>query len=430
MWVVSLPTLILGIFTWVFVRYWASFVTNRQLMSDFFKFFIIAHIFLFGFTIWLAIVVFYTFRGIKNWGENVTIASIRPFYVGTVIFLIPDLLASLFFLFTIGNIIREVDNNGDISEPNVNPEDVMDLSDLTLTQSCVFVCAMPCILCIQFADLISALRKAFNRHYFEIFPPKKKSKRSLFRRIYKTLHRLIRGKKTHVLPSDKKGQPASSTLELKGLQAQAPELDREAMERAERERQEQARESRRLEEARQAAEAEDRKRRAEAEAMEAAKEENERLRRELEQQQLKEEQARRGEQEQLTIALTLSAQQFKTLWATLPTCGSFQCKLKTLPALTVLSSHLKSQGFHVVFATNNSSSSGGNGSEGPGLEIGLSNIRFLGSEPWFMARFIATQNTFSAVMKAENNDQVTSYVKKFSLAKVLKIDSSGGGSGK
>ena len=71
-----------------------------------------------------------------------------------------------------------------------------------------------------------------------------------------------------MIPADKKGQLASSALELKGLQSQAsPEQDRESVERAERERQEQLRENRRLEEARLAAEAEERKRRAEAEVM-------------------------------------------------------------------------------------------------------------------------------------------------------------------
>lgn len=57
------------------------------------------------------------------------------------------------------------------------------------------------------------------------------------------------------------------------------------------------------------------------------------------------------------------------------------------------------------------------------IEVGISNIRFLGTEPWFMARFVSSQSTFSAVMKAEDSNQVTSYVKKFALAKVLKIDS-------
>jgi hypothetical protein len=42
-----------------------------------------------------------------------------------------------------------------------------------------------------------------------------------------------------------------------------------------------------------------------------------------------------------------------------------------------------------------------------------------------MARFVSSQSTFSAVMKAEDSNQVTSYVKKFALAKVLKIDSGG-----
>jgi hypothetical protein len=39
-----------------------------------------------------------------------------------------------------------------------------------------------------------------------------------------------------------------------------------------------------------------------------------------------------------------------------------------------------------------------------------------------MARFLATPNSFSAVMKSESPEVVAGHVKKFALAKVLKID--------
>lgn len=83
MWCVSIPSLALGIFTWIFVRYWASFVTNRQLLSDFFKFYCLVETLLFGFTIWLAIVLFYTFKGVTDWGVIILSNPIITFFVLT-----------------------------------------------------------------------------------------------------------------------------------------------------------------------------------------------------------------------------------------------------------------------------------------------------------------------------------------------------------
>ena len=111
-------------------------------------------------------------------------------------------------------------------------------------------------------------------------------------------------------------------------------------------------------------------------------------------------------------ALTLSVGQFKTLWSELGTAGSFQAKLKILPQAADMTAHLKKQGFHIVFVATPSPTD---------LEIGLCNTRLKGTEKWFMARFLATSSTFSAVMKAEDSTQVTMFVKKFALAKVLKI---------
>jgi hypothetical protein len=109
----------------------------------------------------------------------------------------------------------EVEKGGQIAEANP-PEDAKDLSDVTLIQSCVFVCAMPCILCIQISDLGFALKRAFDRTYrdepFCKLPScclrdktalaeekqaqqRKAKKRTLWRRIWRTLVRCFKGTK-------------------------------------------------------------------------------------------------------------------------------------------------------------------------------------------------------------------------------------------
>lgn len=196
-----------------------------------------------------------------------------------------------------------------------------------------------------------------------------------------------------------KGPPTA--LELADLQ-----VDREKEERLERERAVREREDRKrqleLEEA-----AAEKRRRADEQLQEAARVLNERRQRD-------EEEAAQRERELNGWDRTLAVAKFKTIWATLGTAGSFQCNLKSLPAITNLTEHLKKQGFHIVFAAKPSPND---------VEVGVCNIRIQEQDPWFMARFLATQNSFSAVMKAENTEQVTAYVKKFALAKVLKIDS-------
>lgn len=129
---------------------------------------------------------------------------------------------------------------------------------------------------------------------------------------------------------------------------------------------------------------------------------------------------REAEEARLAIerAPTMSVALYKSLWGSLPIAGSFQCKLKAAPTLGAMTEHFKKQGFHVVFAASPNSVD---------VEVGVSNIRPEGEGKWFMARFLASSNSFSAVMKSEDPDLVTGYVKKFALAKALKIDSAGSG---
>jgi hypothetical protein len=197
-----------------------------------------------------------------------------------------------------------------------------------------------------------------------------------------------------------KGPPAA--LELADLNVDREKEERQERERAVREREERRRE---IELAEAAAEAE-KKRRADEQLLEAARVMQERRQREEEEQAAKERLLNGWDK-------TLPVVKFKALWASLPTAGSFQCNLKSLPAITNLTEHLKKQGFHIVFAAKPSPND---------VEVGVCNIRVQETDAWFMARFLATATSFSAVMKAENTEQVTAYVKKFALAKVLKID--------
>ena len=85
------------------------------------------------------------------------------------------------------------------------------------------------------------------------------------------------------------------------------------------------------------------------------------------------------------------------------------------PSLILFTEHIKKQGFHVVYATSPTSSD---------IELGICNIRSAGNEAWFLARFIASSSSFSTIMKAEIPEEVSAHVKKFALAKILKIDTS------
>ena len=144
-----------------------------------------------------------------NVQADVTLARMFPYYVCTIIFLMPYLVAVTYYPLEISYYIDQIDSGGIIAEPDP-PDWVMDLSDVSLFQSCVFVCAMPCILCIQCSDFITAIGRAYNKHYrdqplfgfsnnrkekYALPKEQPKRKRRVLKRIWKTLSRWFRGSK-------------------------------------------------------------------------------------------------------------------------------------------------------------------------------------------------------------------------------------------
>lgn len=112
--------------------------------------------------------------------------------------------------------------------------------------------------------------------------------------------------------------------------------------------------------------------------------------------------------------IPLTAAQYRQIWQQLPSSGAFQCKVKEAPTKSALTAHFRAQGFHVAFATIQNTND---------IEVGVCNYKDTTDDPSFLARFMFTHASlmFSSVVKAQKPDLVAVYVKKFALAKVLKI---------
>lgn len=140
-----------------------------------------------------------------------------PYYICTIIFMLPLLIVFCLYTLDVSYLTDEVEKGGIIAEQNP-PADVKDLSDVTLLQSCIFVCGMPCILCIQLADLCKAIKRVYDDNYrddpFFQLPsyfksktttseetkdptnvPKRPRKRTIWWRMYRTCVRCCTGAK-------------------------------------------------------------------------------------------------------------------------------------------------------------------------------------------------------------------------------------------
>lgn len=404
------------------VRHWATLVSNRRLLANLMRIYQLLTFITFIIVLWTICALFMVFGKRKDWSESAKIAQMLPYFVCLCIFLLPYVAFLFLYTLDVSYLTDEVEKGGPIEERDPPPY-ARDLSDVTLFQSCIYVCGMPVIICIQISDLCVAVRQAYDQYYQEN-PPlcqtsdwfclrkktmpsseavKKPKGKTIWHRMYRTIMRCFRGSKQRpvVLPMTQQGPTG---LPLKEL-----DKDREVMERNEREVKmyEEEDERRRLAQ-KEAAEAEEYRLKIEAQSQ---AEEAEKLR------IAQEEEMKRQEIEyQQRWQSILSVADFKEKWASFPTSGSFQCNLKSMPDMHALCEHLKRQGFHVVFALTPSAQD---------IEIGICNIRPVDEHSWFMARFLASKNAFSAVMKSDNPQMVPALVKRFALAKVLRIDGHG-----
>lgn len=402
MWLVSFPSLLAGVLSFVLVKFWPTLVTNRSVLLNVTRVYLVIMFLLLASIIWCLAAVILTFRRVKFLRASGVEKAIFPCYACSLVFLFLYGIALVLYLLDVHYLAEEVEYEGEIREPTSSAkrgEKAIDLSDLNMLQLLGFVVAIPLLFLYQVWGAIWSVLSIIYENLMTLYylyqrgAEERKRKRGVLTRLCRTAIRVIREfcasfrqKPDMVAP-----EPAMS-VELKRLkEEQDYEDDVERGRMRERILQE----------------AEQKKLQKEAEEAAAKKAEEEKA-------------AKEAEEARLAIerASTMSVAIYKSLWGSLAISGSFQCKLKTAPTLSALTDHFKKQGFHVVFASSPNTID---------VEVGVSNIRPGGEGKWFMARFLASANSFSAVMKSEDPDLVTGFVKKFALAKALKIDSSASG---
>jgi hypothetical protein len=77
------------------VKYWASLVTNRQMLGNLIRIYMGLNALQFCLVLWFVIAFFLAFKPIKRWNENVITAAIYPYYCATLVFVFPYELAIL-----------------------------------------------------------------------------------------------------------------------------------------------------------------------------------------------------------------------------------------------------------------------------------------------------------------------------------------------
>lgn len=424
MWLTAIPGFLLGAFSLSFIRYWASLCTNRLLLTNIIRIFVCVMLLYLFIVTYTVAVVFLTFGNIKRWQDSILLVRIFPFYLCTVIFICPLDLGILLYLMDTSYYLDEISDPASVIEEPDPPVDVLDLSDVTASQLILVLLSLPFLFFIQFFDFCVAVKRAVVRYFTlqikrrsdalaakeqaEAAQPVRRRGTNAIVRVYRTAKRLL-GRLCSGLGGGSKTAPiASGGGDAERGEEKVQELRPQAKDRELEERL--AREAAMEEDARKAE-----RRALQLQAQRA--EEDARLRREGEYRAELEAKAlaEQRERELASRAPTLDVPLFKARWGETPAAGSFQCRLRALPELSALADHMRSMGFHVVFASVPAANE---------CELGVCNIREQGTGPWFMARFLASQGTFSAVMKSEDPASAPAYVKKFALAKVLKIDSS------
>jgi len=435
MWLTAFPACLLAAWTMLMIYFWASLCTNRILLRTILQLYIAVSAFKFIFVLWATCIVFLAYKGVK-FSEHEGMNAEIPAYVFSIIFMCTYLFAMFFYTLDLSYIIEELDFEDIVLEEPYPPQ--FDLEGMSLQNLCLGWLAAPLAVGMQAIDFVDGLKTAFQRYIAyrrrrSMYPSEeeleerrkrkeRKEKKTFYSRLKKTTKRWVKElmepfrSKAMVMPNpqDLENGEDEDVFGNSEQQLKQAERDRRREEEFERERETMEKERLAIKER-------------------TEREREERLRREEEEARRKAEILKRQEEEAAAAAAateakrqadeaaaaaesaaqTLSVTHFKSLWGQLNTSGSFQCKLKVMPSLASLSEHLRKQGFHVVFAASTSSAE---------IEIGLCNVREGGTGSWFLARFLASATAFSAVMKAEDASQVTVYVKKFALARVLKID--------
>jgi hypothetical protein len=75
--------------------------------------------------------------------ENVNADQVQPFYIQSIVFLLPYLVLEFLWGLNIWYLCDEVEYGGVIAEPGGSATPLLDLSHISVQDSCIFIIALP-----------------------------------------------------------------------------------------------------------------------------------------------------------------------------------------------------------------------------------------------------------------------------------------------
>ena len=194
-WLVCFPALLIGAWSMLMVRYWASLCTNRVLLINMIKVrhasvrpersfhhltgdisalsqvYMCVQAFLFIFVLWCTCVLFILFKPF-DWQNKLQLRDYFATFFFSTAFILPYLLAIVYYLLDLSYYLEELAYpQVDIEEP-YPPQ--YDLSELSLTDLCLGWLAVPIALCIQLYDIYRGLKNAYvkvRQHSIDSYAP-------------------------------------------------------------------------------------------------------------------------------------------------------------------------------------------------------------------------------------------------------------------
>ena len=425
----SIFALIFGPLGILAIHHWASIISNRELFTKLSKGYQVVLVFMTAFSTWQMSIFFKVFEG-ADFESEYYMQELYIAYLFTIIIMLPFIGAAIMYGLNINFLQEKVDEGGELEEPPPLPPHAMDLTDVNVADIAGLALLVPALIISQiydfFVEIYEMVAKCY-RNYKENRRRAAVQNKSFMRRFKKTVNRVLATAFGCRRKDD--WEMGYNNPERISAEEEAEMRARQAEENAEH-----------------------------AAAERAAREEASRL----------EALAADSAARELAEAKFVNVIQFRDLWNSLPPAGSFQCNVKERPVMKKLVDHMSTRGFHVVFASNTSTNPEDTEHTSADFEMGICNVRgadvaeygrsfqspkksraiaadsraelaeglgqvhttggdkYASDQPhfWFLARFRCTPTAFSAVMKSEDPSAVTRYVKRFALAKVLKVDTS------
>jgi hypothetical protein len=162
-WLISFPSILLGIGSMIMIYYWASLCTNRTLLKAILNIYMMINLFLFIFTLWLICALGLLYRTPNiDWQNRTLMQQMFACVFFTFLFTLIYFVTIIQYTLDISYFSEELEYSGiRLLEP-YEPE--VDLSEMDLSIACIEAFAVPCTYLIQAFDMFMGCYRQILRY--------------------------------------------------------------------------------------------------------------------------------------------------------------------------------------------------------------------------------------------------------------------------